>query len=147
MLHFLTVFIEILHFISTATATHDLEMLHFLTIFIAADNVALQDYTDEDEGILSLHAGEGCVVLSESDKGWSLIRTDDLDEGWFPTGFLRFIHAIVEVEDLESRISKAYSRLCGDAGGLLSNSRSFSRCLHTVALPLPRAAGVRIIGV
>ena len=100
MLHFLTVFIEILHFISTATATHDLEMLHFLTIFIAADNVALQDYTDEDEGILSLHAGEGCVVLSESDKGWSLIRTDDLDEGWFPTGFLRFTHAIVEVEDL-----------------------------------------------
>ena len=118
-----------------------------MTIFIAADDVVLQDYTDEDEGILSLHAGEGCVVLSESDKGWSLIRTDDLDEGWFPTGFLRFIHAIVEVEDLESRISKAYSRLCGDAGGLLSNSRSFSRCLHTVALPLPRAAGVRIIGV
>jgi hypothetical protein len=104
-----------------------------LTMFIAADYAVPQDYTDEDEGILSLHAGEGCVVLSESDKGWSLIRTDDLDEGWFPTGFLKFIHAIVEVEDLESRISKAYSRLCSDSGGAIQfpvpSSLSFSYCL------------------
>lgn len=41
--------------------------------------------------------------MNQTANGWALIRTDEGDEEWFPTGFLRISRRFVEFENEQVR--------------------------------------------
>jgi hypothetical protein len=68
-------------------------------------------YSDKDEGILSLPAGEPCTLLAAEANGWSLLRTDSGLEGWFPSSYITPVRKYVEIEAQPVRVVAAYEQL------------------------------------
>ena len=45
------------------------------------------------------------MVIRQEDSGWSFLRTERGDEGWFPTSFIEPLQKYVEILDEEVNAS------------------------------------------
>ena len=72
----------------------------------------LEDYSDDDEGILSLKAEDVVTLISESGNGWSLLRADGGEEGWFPSGYTHTIQRYIEVDDEKGKVVPLHPSHC-----------------------------------
>jgi len=65
---------------------------------------SLRLYFSGIAGILSLKADQTVTMLSETGNGWSLLRADGGEEGWFPSGYTQEVRKFVEIEDEQGKV-------------------------------------------